>query len=180
MLKIGLRLRDGIENAGQIVLPSVARLVFGGVLLMYFWSSAMTKLGDGALGFLFPSSGAYAQVFPKVFEAVGYDTGQLSVIHWAVVVAGMWAEFILPLLIMLGLFTRLAAIGMIGFVIVQSVVDVTGHMADAATIGSWFDKVSSALILDQRALWIVLLLILVVKGPGPIAVDRIFGTGPRA
>jgi putative oxidoreductase len=180
MLKIGFRLRDGIENAGQIVLPSVARLVFGGVLLMYFWSSAMTKLGDGALGFLFPSSGAYAQVFPKVFEAVGYDVSQLSVIHWVVVVAGMWAEFILPLLIILGLFTRAAAIGMIGFVIVQSVVDVTGHMADAATIGGWFDKVSSALILDQRALWIVLLLILVFKGPGPIALDRIFGSRPRA
>ena len=158
----------------------MARLVFGGVLLLYFWSSAMTKLGDGAFRFLIPSSGAYAQVFPKAFAAAGYDTGQMSVIHWAIVVAGMWAEFILPLLIVLGLFTRVAAFGMIGFVIVQSVVDVTGHMADAATIGGWFDKVSSALILDQRAMWIVLLLILVFKGPGPLALDRIFGTGPRS
>ena len=180
MLNIAFRLRGRVENIGNIILPSVARLVFGGVLLLYFWSSAMTKLGDGAYRFLIPSSGAYAQVFPKAFEAAGYDTAQMSVIHWAIVVAGMWAEFILPLLIVLGLFTRVAAFGMIGFVIVQSVVDVTGHMADAATIGGWFDKVSSALILDQRAMWIVLLLILVFKGPGPLALDRIFDTGPRS
>lgn len=179
MLNLAFRNRDRIEAAGNIILSSVARLVFGGVLLLYFWSSAMTKLGDGLLAFLIPSSGAYAQVFPKAFETAGYDISQLSVIHWAIVVAGMWAEFILPLLIVLGLFTRAAAFGMIGFVIVQSVVDVTGHMADAATIGGWFDKVSSALILDQRALWIVLLLVLVFKGPGPLALDRIFGGGPR-
>ena len=179
MLTLAFRLRDGFETAGNIILPSLARLVFGGVLLLYFWASAVTKLGDGALGFLYPSSGAYAQVFPKAFEAVGYDTSKLSVLHWAIAVAGMWAEFVLPLLIVIGLFTRLAAIGMIGFVIVQSVVDITGHMADAATIGGWFDKVSSALILDQRALWMVVLLVLVFKGPGPLAVDRVFGTGPQ-
>ena len=180
MLNLAFRLRDTLENAGNIILPGVARLVFGGVLLVYFWSSAMTKLGDGLLGFLVPSSGAYAQVFPKAFEAVGYDTSQMSVVHWAIVVAGMWAEFILPLLIVLGLFTRVAALGLIGFIFVQSVVDVTGHMADAATIGRWFDKASSALIVDQRALWIVLLLILVFKGPGPLAADRVFGPGPPA
>lgn len=180
MLTFAFRLRDALENVGQILLPSVARLVFGGVLLMYFWSSAMTKLGDGLWGFLVPSSGAYAQVFPKAFEAVGYDSGQLSLVHWAIVVAGMWAEFILPLLIILGLFTRAAAFGMIGFIIVQSIVDVTGHMADPATIGGWFDKGSAALILDQRALWIVLLLVLVFKGPGPVAVDRVFGTGRQS
>lgn len=179
MLTLAFRLRDGLENVGQMILPSVARLVFGGVLLVYFWSSALTKLGDGVMGFLIPSSGAYAQVFPKAFEAVGYDTSQLSVIHWAIVVAGMWAEFILPLLVVIGLFTRFAAFGMIGFIIVQSVVDVSGHMADTATIGGWFDKASSALILDQRAMWIVLLLVLVFKGPGPLALDRVFGSGAK-
>ena len=175
MLTLAFSLRDRLDTAGRVLLPSVARLVFGAVLLVYFWSSAMTKLGEGFLGFLSPSSGAYVQVFPAAMEAAGYDTSQLGVFHWAVVVAGTCAEFILPLLIVLGLFTRLAALGMIGFVIVQSVVDITGHMADPATIGSWFDKISSALILDQRALWVVLLLVLVFKGPGPLALDRIFG-----
>ncbi len=179
MFTFAFRLRDSLESAGNVLLPSLARLVFGAVLLVYFWSSAMTKLGDGVLGFLYPSSGAYVQVFPAAMEAAGYDTGKLGLLHWAVVVAGTWAEFILPLLIVLGLFTRLAAFGMIGFVIVQSVVDITGHMADAATIGGWFDKISSALILDQRALWVMLLMVLVFKGPGPLALDRVFGTGPK-
>ena len=179
MFSLAMRLRDRLESAGNILLPSIARLVFGAVLLVYFWSSALTKLGDGFLGFLYPSSGAYVQVFPAAMEAAGYDTGQLSLLHWAVVVAGTCAEFILPLLIVLGLFTRLAALGMIGFVIVQSLVDITGHMADPATIGRWFDKTSSALILDQRALWVLLLLVLVFRGPGPLAVDRVFSSGSK-
>ena len=44
-----------------------------------------------------------------------------------IVVAGTVAEFILPILIAIGLFTRLAALGMIGFVIVQTLTDLFGH-----------------------------------------------------
>lgn len=90
------------------ILPTLGRFLFAAVLLLYFWKSGMTKLGDGILGFLQPSVGAYAQIFPKAMEAAGYDTSQLSVFHWAVVVAGTWAEFLLPALIVLGLFTRLS------------------------------------------------------------------------
>jgi putative oxidoreductase len=80
------------------LLPSLARLVFAGVLAGYFWSSAATKL-DGPFS---PTAGAYAQIFPRVFEAVGYDQSQLGLFHWLVVVAGAWAEFVLPLLILVG------------------------------------------------------------------------------
>jgi putative oxidoreductase len=38
---------------------------------------------------------------------------------------------------------------MIGFIIVQSLTDIFGHGADAATIGGWFDRASDALILDH-------------------------------
>ena len=85
---------------------------------------------------------------------------------------GSWAEMILPLLILLGLFTRGAALGMIGFIIVQSLTDIFGHGADAATIGGWFDRASDALILDQRLLWVFLLLVLVVQGGGRYALDH--------
>ncbi len=156
------------------LLPTLARLIFAGVLLVYFWSSAATKLGEGPLGFLQPSAGAYAQIFPGAFEAVGYDTGQLSVLHWAIAVAGTCAEFLLPALIVLGLFTRLAALGMIGFIAVQSFVDITGHMVDAQTVGHWFDGDSTAPILDQRALWLLLLVLLVLRGGGPFSLDRLF------
>ncbi len=161
------------------VVPLAARLVFAGVLLMYFWASAMTKLGDGFAGLFLPSDGAYAQIFPRALEAAGYDSTQLGVLPWLVTVAGTWAEFLLPALIVVGLFTRIAALGMIGFVIVQSLTDVFGHGADSVTIGHWFDRAPDALILDQRALWVVLLLALATMGGGRFSLDALFGTPTR-
>ena len=155
------------------ILPVLARFVFAAVLLVYYWNSGLTKLGDGLPGLFQPSVGAYAQIFPRLFESVGYDTSQLSIFHWAVVLAGTWAEFLLPLMIVIGLLTRLAALGMIGFVVVQSATDIVGHHADATTIGAWFDRIENSMILDQRALWVFLLVVLVVKGAGPLSLDQL-------
>ena len=158
------------------LLPTVARLVFAGVLLAYFWASAATKL-DGPFT---PSIGGYAQIFPKVFDSVSGDTGKLGLWHQLVVLAGAWAEFALPALIVLGLFTRLSALGMAGFVLVQSLTDVWGHGAGPETLGAWFDRASDALILDQRAFWMLLFLVLLLKGAGPISADRLLaGTKAR-
>ncbi|WGW05743.1 DoxX family protein [Tropicibacter oceani] len=169
------RVFAAIERLGSGLLPLLARFVFAATLLGYFWASGMTKLGDGLLGFLRPSTGAYAQIFPKAMEAVTYDVSQLSVFHWLVVVAGTWAEFLLPLMIVIGLFTRLAALGMIGFVVVQSLTDLYGHggIGHPGTLGAWFDRASDSLILDQRAFWVLLLITLVVKGAGALSVDRL-------
>jgi putative oxidoreductase len=82
---------------------------------------------------------------------------------------------VLPMLIVAGLATRLAALGMIAFIAVQSFVDVAFHHADAATIGALFDRLPGAVILDRRALWIFLLVVLVVKGAGALSLDRVFG-----
>ncbi len=159
-----------LERADWL-LPTLARLVFAGVLLFYFLNSGMTKLGEGIAGIWTPSVGAYAQIFPKAIEAAGYDTEALSLFHTLVVLGGTWAEFILPVLIVIGLFTRIAALGMIGFVVVQSLTDVYGHGATDA-IGAWFDRFADAAILDQRAFWVLMFLILVFKGAGPLSVDR--------
>ncbi|WP_334066234.1 DoxX family membrane protein [Nereida ignava] len=158
-----------LSAAGDIITPTLARFVFGAVLLQYYWASAGTKLD----GFLSPSDGGYIQIFPKAVEAAGYDTSQLGVFHWVVVMAGTYAEYILPLLIIIGLLTRLAAIGMVGFVSLQSIVDITGHGVGGADLGAWFDKASGALIMDQRTLWVFVLLVLVVRGAGPFSVDRL-------
>ena len=80
---------------------------------------------------------------------------------------------------MIGLFTRLAALGMTGFVAVMSLVDITGHGVDVATIGVWFDEASGSLMLDQRLFWVVILLTLVLKGAGPISADRLLGLKER-
>lgn len=168
------RMADGL-NSSDWLLPTFARFLFAASLLGYFWASAMTKLGDGILGLFTPSTGAYAQIFPKAFEAVGYNSSELGIFHWAVVMAGTYAEFILPALIVLGLFTRLASLGMIGFIIVQSLTDLFGHggIAHIETLGAWFDRLPDGVILDQRGFWMLLLLTLVIKGAGPLSLDRI-------
>lgn len=164
------------------LVPTLARLLFASALLNYFWASGLTKLGDGLLGIFQPSVGAYAQIFPRVMESVVYDTSQLSMFHWLVVVAGTWAEFILPALLVLGLLTRLSALGMIGFVVVQSLTDLYGHGAieHEGTLGALFDRFPDAIILDQRAFWVFTLLVLVIKGAGPLSLERLIGRRANA
>ena len=157
------------------LLPTLARFLFAALFLLYFWVSGMTKLGDGLFGIFSPSTGAYAQIFPRLMEEVLYDTSQLSFFHTLVVLAGTWAEFLLPLLIVVGLLTRLSALGMIGFIIVQTLTDLYGHgvINEPKTIGAWFDKMPDSVIMDQRALWVFLLIVIVVKGAGPLSLDRL-------
>ena len=182
MLAFYDRITAELSRLGDEILPFAARFVFVAVLFVYYWNSGLTKLGDGLFGFLSPSSGAYVQIFPKAMEAAGYDTSQLTVFHTLVVLAGTWAEFILPVLILIGFLTRFAALGMIGFVVVQSLTDLFGHggIAHEGTLGAWFDRFSDALILDQRAFWVLCLLVLVFKGAGAVSVDRLLsGRGAR-
>lgn len=157
------------------ILPLAARAVFAGVLLTFFWRSGLTKLGDGLFS---PSDGAYVQIFPRAMEAAGYDTGQLGAFHTAVVLAGTWAEFALPFLLVAGLFTRLAALGMAGFVVMMSLTDIFGHGVGGADLGAWFDATPYALILDQRALWLLLLAVPALLGPGRFSLDRAIGLEP--
>ena len=165
-----------VERAGDAALPLLARFVFAATLLVYFWTSALTKLGDGALGFLRPSVGAHAQIFPRQMEAVTYDIDKLTLYHWAVVEAGMLAEFLLPALIVLGLFTRPAALAMIGFLALQTATDV---VAFQAPFGHWFDGETAGLI-DQRGFWLLTLISLVLLGGGPLSVDRLLQKFSRA
>lgn len=163
----------GLERLAPVILPSLARLIFAATLMIYYLNSGWQKLGDGIIGLFQPSASAYVTIFPRAFEAVGYDVSQFGLFHWAVAFAGTWAELILPILVVIGLFTRLAALGMVGFVIVQSWVDIVGHGLAAADIGTWFDRLPSAAILDQRAFWVFVLLYLVFRGGGPLSVDRV-------
>ncbi|MEM7120996.1 MAG: DoxX family protein [Pseudomonadota bacterium] len=155
------------------LLGLLARVVFAAVLFVYFLNSALTKFDGGPFSI---SDSAYFQIVPPVIEAAGYDASQVAFIPWGLVVFfGTYGEVILPILIVLGLFTRIAALGMVVFVVVQSYVDIAFHSADAATIGAWFDNLSNAAILDQRALWVFLFVYLVIKGPGAVSLDYLLG-----
>ncbi len=176
-----ISLHDGafaaVESRTDGWLPGLlARFVFAAVLLVYYLNSAATKVGEGITGFFSVGDNAYFQILPSVVEAYGYDASQVPFFPWdLIVIAGTYTEFVLPIFIVLGLFTRLAALGMIGFTLVQSYVDIAFHGVDTKTIGAWFDRFSDAAILDQRALWIFLLVYLVVKGAGAVSLDRVLG-----
>ncbi len=158
-------LASALDRHAGIIIPTLARLVFAAVLLFYFWNSAGTKI-DGSI--FSPSAGAFGQIFPKAAEAALYDVTQLTLFQRLVIFMGTVAEYVLPALLLLGLLTRVAALGMIGFIFVQTVVDVTGH---GVKLGGWFENTIT--VLDQRTMWAFLLLVLVIKGAGPLSLDRL-------
>lgn len=159
-----------LDAATGPVVGTLVRVTFAATLAGYYWASALTKIDGGAI-----SINGYAQIFPKAMEAVNYDASQLTLFHTLVVVAGTAAEFVLPALLILGLLTRLAALGMIGFVVVQTLTDLIGHgaLGQPETLGALFDRVPDSLILDQRLMWITLLATLIFTGPGPLSLDRL-------
>lgn len=176
LVNLYLRLVHRLEyGLAPILMPSAARFAFAALFAVYFWNSAVTKLGGSISGLWTPSFNAFAQIFPKGAEAAGYDIAAATTFQKLVILAGTWAEFVLPILLIIGLFTRLAALGMIGFVIVQTLTDLYGHnlINDEKGLGAWFDGDPGSLIMDQRLLWIMLLLILVFRGAGPISIDQL-------
>ena len=117
------------------------------------------------------------QILPTVVESYDFDASQIPLFPYKIIViAGTYAEFILPVLVVVGLFTRLAALGMIGFVLVQSYVDIAYHGVDEGTVGAWFDRLSGATILDQRLLWVFVLVYLVIRGAGLVSLDHVLAS----
>ncbi len=158
---------DRLDRADWF-LPTLARVVFSLVFLVYFLNSAGTKI-DGSI--FSPSAGAFGQILPKAAEAVLYDVTQLTLFQRLVIFGGTVAEYVLPVLIVLGLMTRLAAVGLIGFTLVQTIVDVTGH---GVALGKWLNNAPE--LIDERTLWVFLFAVMVVKGAGPISVDNAIGS----
>jgi putative oxidoreductase len=164
-----------VARLGDQAIPLLLRIVFAATLLRYYWASAGTKVWDrkgeeGLLDFFTLEPGVYAQMFPKAFEVAGYNPAELGSLYGLIAYAGTMAEWLLPLLVVAGLFTRLAALGMIGFVTVQTLVDVTGH---GAVPGMLFDPRYG--LVDERVLWGLLLGLIVIRGAGALSIDRLIG-----
>lgn len=147
-------------------LSLLVRLSFASVLVPFFLNSFATKVDGFSL-----TIGAYAQILPKQFEALGYDASAVSWPMFLVVLAGTLAELALPLVIVLGFATRLTAFGMIGFIVVMSLTDIYGHGVDAVTIGAMFDTDPYGLIVDQRLMWCLMMVVLMVTGGGVFSID---------
>jgi putative oxidoreductase len=168
------RIFNGIEAFAGNWLPGLAaRFVFAAVLFLYFFNSWATKVGSGFPGIFVVGDNAYYQIVPWAVEAAAGDVAQVGLIDRLIVHAGTYAELILPILIVLGLFSRLAALGMIGFVLVQSLVDIIFHKVGPETTGALFDRFSDSVIADQRLLWLFVLAMIVVKGGGGLSLDQL-------
>ena len=167
---------NAVEGALAFWLPGLlARFVFAATLWFYFLNSALTKVGPGITGFFMVRDGAYYQIALPAVEAAGGDISQVPFLWHLVVYLGTYAEFLLPLMVVLGLLTRLSALGMMVFIIVQTMVDITVHQVGPETIGALFDRFPDAVILDQRLLWLFPLFYLAIHGPGLISVDGLAG-----
>lgn len=165
-LALNARIDAALARIDDRWIGLAARFLFAAVLALYYLNSAMTKI-DGLP--IFFSDSAYFQILPGVIEAYEYDAAAVPVFPWwFVIAAGTWAEFVLPALIVLGLMTRGAALGMIGFILVQSYVDLTAH---GVAGGALFDRHIDGVIWDQRSFWVFALLLLVWKGAGALSLD---------
>lgn len=170
-----------------------ARLIFASVFLFFFWNSAQLKViaqdfspaaiqaGEigrlqptGPLDYLTVEPSAYSVIAPGAVEAAGGDLSQLDALTVAMVHIGTYTEFLLPLLIVLGLFTRVASTGMIIFVGVMTWVDAYRTPEDWDTL-LLFDNTADAVLMDQRLLWLFPLLYLVIRGAGAVSLDYVFG-----
>ncbi|MEX3010329.1 DoxX family protein [Hoeflea sp. TYP-13] len=168
------RLHDGVFGAVETItagwfLGLFSRFVIAATLYVYYLNSAKTKIGDGLLGMFEVTDSAYIQIAGKAFEAAGYEASALPLPAHIMVYAGTYGEFILPVLVIIGLFARVGAVGMIAFVFVQTYVDATGH---GVALGTLFNGQPGE-ILDQRLFWITPLIYVAVKGPGLISLDTL-------
>jgi putative oxidoreductase len=87
------------------------RLAFASALLPFFLNTFQTKVDDYDLAVV-----AYVQILPAYLEAISYDPSLVPTLLKLVVLA----ELVLPVVILLGLGTRLSALGMIRFLVVMS------------------------------------------------------------
>ncbi len=105
-------------------------------------------------------------------KEASFQVANVSLEADLIVLFGTWAEFILPVFIVIGLFGRLSSLGMIIFIGVMTYVDVSAGNLNAETWGALFDGQEKG-EWDRRALWVFLLLVIVIKGPGPLSVDKL-------
>ena len=61
----------------------------------------------------------------------------------------------------------------------RNVIEAMIHSGHGAKIGGFFDRFQDAAIADQRLLWLFPLVYLVIRGPGLISLDTVFGRMSR-
>ncbi|PKP63412.1 MAG: hypothetical protein CVT86_05270 [Alphaproteobacteria bacterium HGW-Alphaproteobacteria-8] len=172
-----MTVRSRIFSASGAVSPALGsalslglRVAFALSLLPFFLASVATQIDGFTL-----TDQAYFLILPQYMEAVAYDPAQISWPGHLYVALGTLAEAVLPVLLVLGLATRAAALGMVLFIVVMSVTDIWFHGVPDAVVGALLDPYPYALILDQRLIWCALLSALAVVGGGRVSFDALIG-----
>lgn len=132
--------------------PEGIALLFTRVALAgIFWRSARTKVEDGS--FLTIKDATFFQFSDAPFNQVPILNGELG----AYVTTYM--EHFLPILLLLGLATRLGALGILGMTLVIQI----------------FVFPEMAVWWQTHILWVAMALVLIVRGGGLFSLDRLIG-----
>ncbi len=121
------------------------RIALGGI----FWRSARTKVDEGSL--LTVSENAIYQFGDAPFNNVPILNGELGAYGTT------YAEHLLPILLLLGLFTRLGALGLLGMTLVIQV----------------FVFPEAAVWWQTHIIWVAMALTLIVRGGGLFSLDQL-------
>ena len=133
-------------------IPEGIALLFTRIALAgIFWRSARTKVEEGS--FLTIRDTTFFQFSDAPFNQVPMFNGELG----AYVTTYM--EHFLPLLLLLGLGTRLGALGILGMTLVIQI----------------FVFPEMAVWWQTHILWVAMALVLIVRGGGLFSLDRLIG-----
>ncbi|NCN84437.1 MAG: DoxX family protein [Sphingomonadales bacterium] len=132
--------------------PEGIALLFTRVALAgIFWRSARTKVEDGSL--LTIKDTTFFQFSDAPFNQVPILNGELGAY------VTTYTEHVLPILLLLGLATRLGALGVLGMTLVIQV----------------FVFPEMAVWWQTHILWVAMALVLIVRGGGLFSLDRLIG-----
>ncbi|WP_181160191.1 DoxX family protein [Sandaracinobacter neustonicus] len=136
------RARDGVSSAWPEALALLlARLSLAGV----FWRSGRAKIADGSL---FTISDSTYYLFAEEYGGVPLPSDLAAILATT-------AEHVLPVLLVLGLATRLSALGLLGMTMVIQIF---------VYPQAWW---------PVHSLWAALALVLIVRGGGRLSVDHL-------
>ncbi|MBL0870404.1 MAG: DoxX family protein [Phycisphaerales bacterium] len=159
----------------RVVVPTTLRLVLGGLLMYSGW----LKLGISSFGGTLPTStpAAFAETIKKFdLPLVGDDVGIISILAFMI----PWTELIIGVLMVLGLWTRAAALVatglLVSFTVGLGMVMARGMEMSCSCFGSakfLCGETVGACHLARNAALIAMGVMLVWKGSGALGLDRL-------
>ncbi len=140
-----------IDRLSGAVPEGIALLFTRVALAGIFWRSARTKVEDGS--FLTIKDTTFFQFSDAPFNQVPILNGELGAY------VTTYTEHVLPILLLLGLATRLGALGVLGMTLVIQT----------------FVFPEMAVWWQTHILWVAMALVLIVRGGGLFSLDRLIG-----